>query len=451
MPPSPSAASETALELIYRRHQGLVRWVLRARGVPEASLDDHVHDVFLAILRRLPERDPSVSMRAWVAGVARNVSFSHHRTAARQQQRALRLVPPDDPPRPDEELERREAWQALHAFLDDLGPEQREVFVMVEVSGMRISELAASMGMPANTLHSRLKVARTRFSQRFEGAGEPPAALLQRAREQGRADPKERRRTWAMIAASMESLPGLPSAGAAVGGASKVAWLVGGSRVLTAVTLAVGVLGAAAVVGTRSPAVREAETKAAPRSVAAKQTGLATAAEAAPRASEEPVAEAGLGAMRAPASSPEPTLARRPRDSTRARPSAHASRTDAAAREPGVASGSPQPSVASPAGAAREQSVADGSPEPTDTELVRAMSALQRARDHLALDHAREALAALDAHDASFGMLERERRRLELDAACRLDDASRSRRAVAALVRLGAAVDPEAPCSQRGD
>ena len=192
MPPSPSAAPETGLETIYRRHQGLVRWVLRARGVPQAALEDHVHDVFLAILRRLPERDPEVPMRTWVAGVARNVSFTHRRTAARQQQRALRLVPPDDPPRPDEVLERREAWQALSEFLDDLGPEQREVFVMVEVTGMRVSELAETMGMPANTLHSRLKVARTRFSQRFHERGEQRAALVQRAREQGRAEPKQR-------------------------------------------------------------------------------------------------------------------------------------------------------------------------------------------------------------------------------------------------------------------
>lgn len=436
MPPSPSAAPAApaaALETIYRRHQGLVRWVLRSRGVSEVALDDHVHDVFLAILRRLHERDPAVPMRTWVAGVARNVSFSHRRTAARQRSRALRLVPPDDPPRPDEVLERREAWRALSEFLDDLGPEQREVFVMVEVTGMRVSELAESTGLPANTLHSRLKVARTRFSERFADAGEQRATLLQRAREQGRADPKERRRTWGMIAASIEGLRAVPGASATAGASTKLAWIVGGSRTLTAVTLAVSVLGAAAVVGARSSGARRGEDESLARSGEARRMGVAASSSA----SREPAAEPLPPTTVSGGPPTEPMPASPPREPTRARSSTSAGRT-AASREPNAASRT-------------EASSASSAPSPTDAELVRAMAALQRARDELGRERAREALAALDDHGASFGMLERERRRLELDAACRLDDASRSRRAASALQRLGAAVDPEAPCTERVD
>jgi RNA polymerase sigma-70 factor (ECF subfamily) len=421
MPSSPSAASETGLETIYRRHQGLVRWVLRARGVPEGALEDHVHDVFLAILRRLPERDAGVPVRAWVAGVARNVSFSHRRTMARQRSRALRLVPPDDPPRPDEELERREAWQALSAFLDDLGPEQREVFVMVEVTGMRVSEVAETMGMPANTLHSRLKVARTRFSERFEGPSEQRAALVQRAREQGRAEPKERRRTWAMIAASVEGLPALPAAGATAGASAKAAWVVGGSKTLTAVTLAVGVLGAAAVVGARSPA---RERSGAEASVLA--SGSATESVDTPARVESPSAPIEEGAIDLP---------------RRDRPRSRSSATEPVAR----------PSADAPPGPDASVPTVPSASGPTDAELLRAMSAVEQAREALGRGQARRALAALDDHAASFGMLERERRRLELDAACRLDDGSRARRAAAALVELGAAIDASAPCAQDVD
>jgi len=436
MPPSPSSSGHaTALETIYRRHQGLVRWVLRARGVPDAALDDHVHDVFLAILRRLPERDPAVPMRAWVAGVARNVSFSHRRTAARQQHRALRLVVPDDPPRPDEELERREAWQALSAFLDDLGPEQREVFVMVEVTGMRVSELAETTGMPANTLHSRLKVARTRFSQRFDGPGEQRTALLQRAREQGRAEPKERRRTWAMIAASMEGLRAVPGAGAAAGGASQAAWLMGSTRMLTAVTLAVGVLGAAAVVGARSPAVERSGGAATVPRVEASRSGRGSTPSAI-----APVAEA-VPAERSAPSEPGVTPVQ-PRERARDRPAVGRSRTEA----PPVSG-----SAAPPAPGSAASTAPSASAEPTDAELLRAMSAVEQARAALDRGQARRALSALDDHGASFGMLERERRRLELDAACRLDDAARSRRAAAALAELGATVDASAPCEKPRD
>lgn len=413
MPPSPSARPTTALETIYRRHQGLVRWVLRARGVPEAALDDHVHDVFLAILRRLPERDPGVPVRAWVAGVARNVSFSHRRTAARQRSRALRLGPPDDPPRPDELLERREAWHALHAFLADLEPEQREVFVMVEVTGMRVSELAAATGMPPNTLHSRLKVARTRFSQRFAAPHEQRAALLQRAREQGRADPQERRRTWGMIAASIEGLPTLPGASGAAGAATKAAWGLG-SPSLTAVTLAVGLLGAAAIGGTfRSRVGAETAEASAPGSEAERTIVAATASPVGEPTGEPPVA---MSPTPAPAS-PQGPEGTQPRPRARAVPTSASSPTKAAA-----------PAL------------------DTDAELARAVAALRRARDELEGGRARQALAALDEPGVAFGELERDRRRLELDAACQTDDSSRAREAAAALARLGVTGDLEPPC-----
>jgi RNA polymerase sigma-70 factor (ECF subfamily) len=412
MPDSPSASPMRGLEAIYRKHHGLVRWVLRARGVPEVSLDDRVHDVFLAIFRRLPERDPGVPMRAWVAGVARNVGFSHRRSVARQRSRSAQLAPPDDPPRPDELLERREAWRALQAFLEDLGPEQREVFVMVEVSGMRVSELAESMGMPANTLHSRLKVARSQFSQRFAGTSEPRSELLARAREQGRADPKQRRRTWGMIVASAEGLHALPPAGALAGALGKAAWVLGSPK-LTAVTIVAGLLGAAVVVvAARAPAEPSIVIE---HAVAAERD-----ADARPRVVSHPSRPAAALAAEPPAPAtsrpPSPHLDAPPSPSPRAR-----------AR--------PEPVLAADA----------------DAELARAVAALQRAQHELDGGRAREALATLDEPSARFGPLERERRRLELDAACRLGDWPRARRAASALTELGAAADPEAPCVNRVD
>lgn len=421
MPLSPSADPTPSLEQIYRTHHGLVRWVLRARGVPEAALDDRVHDAFLAIFRRLPERDPSVPLRTWVAGVARNVGFSHRRSQARQRSRALRLVPPDDPPRPDELLERREAWRALSAFLDDLGPEQREVFVMVEVSGMRVSELAASMGMPANTLHSRLKVARTRFSQRFAVSSERRGELLQRAREQGRADSQQRRRTWAMIAASMEGLPPVPPAGAGATALAKATWLGGlGAPGLTVATIVAGVLTAGALVAARAPA----------RSSTPAELSVVATAEVVEPA---PAARPSVVPSPTPAEPPEPVPG-------------HAASERIETRTT-IESSTPRPRRPARFRGASPRDVADASPSADpDAELARAVAALARARDELDRGRAREALAALDELDTRFGMLERERRRLELDAACRLGDAAHARRAATALHGLGAAAEPEHPC-----
>lgn len=93
----PRPAGVEPLEAIYKDHYRLVRWVARARGVEESALDDVVHEVFLVIHRRLPERDQEVPMQAWVAGVARNVVFSRRRADARRIKR-LQAIP--DPPSP---------------------------------------------------------------------------------------------------------------------------------------------------------------------------------------------------------------------------------------------------------------------------------------------------------------------------------------------------------------
>lgn len=400
MPASSRTGSSTPLESIYRAHYGLVRWVLRARGVPEASLDDRVHDAFLAIFRRLPDRDPAVPLRTWIAGVARNVGFSHRRAAARRRRRDETVEAPAPPRRPDEELERREAWDALGEFLEQLRPEQREVFVMVELSGMRVSELATAMGMPANTLHSRLQAARRRFARRFESHTDL-GGLVRHARRQARPRPEQRRRTWALIVASTRGAA-LPTSLIA---APTTSWVA--SAKLTAATVVIGLLGAAGV-----------------------------------------VAIAGSEAPPAPATS---------RDTSDREPDETKARTDPAlpqhtAAEPAAVVPNPAsepPATEEPARASRRRAAETSPDEPSpavDTKLLATLEVLRRARRSLARDRPAEALATLRELGGPVGELERERRRLELDAACRLDDQEVARRAAAALGELGVSTGSDDPC-----
>src|SRR5437588_12372374 len=69
----------------------LDRWACRL-GLPEADADDLVQDVFVTLLRRLPEfdYDPSRSFRAWLWTVL------YHAAAAWRQRQARRPVPLDD-------------------------------------------------------------------------------------------------------------------------------------------------------------------------------------------------------------------------------------------------------------------------------------------------------------------------------------------------------------------
>ena len=60
---------------------------------------------------------------------------------------------------PDELLFRSIVWTELADALDELPPEQREVFVMHELEGVSFREMARQTGVPVNTLLSRKRYA----------------------------------------------------------------------------------------------------------------------------------------------------------------------------------------------------------------------------------------------------------------------------------------------------
>ena len=229
-PPLSASASVRGLERIYRDHHARVRWVLRARGVDEGQLDDLVHEVFLAIHRRLAQRTCDVPLAKWVDGVARNVAFSHRRSLASATRMTAQIVESQGPRTPDEELERKEGWRALADFLASLPTEQREVFVLVEVLGLSVNEVARDVDVPINTLHSRLRLARKRFADRFVSLATDDAAtqaFLQRAQAEARPNAASSRRAWALIAMKLGHTAKAVGLGAIAGTLGGVAVAVG--------------------------------------------------------------------------------------------------------------------------------------------------------------------------------------------------------------------------------
>lgn len=142
--------------------------VLRSRGVGEEALDDLVQEVFVVLHRRLPDRNPDVPLTTWITGVARNVAFSYRRSWARRKAAEQKLLEPVAGLGLDDVMERREALCALLRFLDGIAAEQRSVFVLVELLGMRMPEVAKLVAAPLDTLYSRLRSTRRRFRERFE-------------------------------------------------------------------------------------------------------------------------------------------------------------------------------------------------------------------------------------------------------------------------------------------
>lgn len=201
-PSMPAMQSRVAnLEAIYRDHLRRVRWVLRARGIGSDDLDDVVQDVFLAIHRRLPERDDAIAISTWVCGVARSVAYAYRRGNARRQRATEALLEPDAERLPDEELARRDAWRRLERTLAEIDIDQREAFVLVDVMGMRAAEAAELVAAPVNTVYSRLRLARRHCAAVL--APSDDARWLGLAVEGERPTAAQRERTWMRVVAAL--------------------------------------------------------------------------------------------------------------------------------------------------------------------------------------------------------------------------------------------------------
>jgi RNA polymerase sigma-70 factor (ECF subfamily) len=69
----------------------------------------------------------------------------------------------DAAPSPQERVANREALRTLHAVLDSMTDERREVFILAELEQMSVVDIAAAVRENANTVYSRLRAARADF------------------------------------------------------------------------------------------------------------------------------------------------------------------------------------------------------------------------------------------------------------------------------------------------
>jgi RNA polymerase sigma-70 factor (ECF subfamily) len=167
----PVVAAPPPFEEIYEEHFDFVWRGLRRLGVPAASIDDAVPDVFLVVHRRLADFEGRSSLKTWVFGIAVRVARDHQRLLRRKGWRApLDTSIPDAAPGPIELFARAEAVRELDRILGTLDEDKRAVFILAEIEQMAAPEIAETLGVKMNTVYSRLRAAR----RAVEAALAPP-------------------------------------------------------------------------------------------------------------------------------------------------------------------------------------------------------------------------------------------------------------------------------------
>lgn len=148
----------------YRAHVDFVWRALARRGVPDEQLEDATQEVFVIMHRRFGAWG-SGSPRAWLYGVARRVASTQHRARARRRRKLAALPAPAEPLPVDEQLAERHRLDTLARAIEQLEPERRMVFVLVELEGLSAPEVADALGCKLNTVYSRLRRARASIAR----------------------------------------------------------------------------------------------------------------------------------------------------------------------------------------------------------------------------------------------------------------------------------------------
>lgn len=162
------ASGAASFEAVYDEYFPFVwRSALRL-GVPQAGADDVVQEVFLVVHRKLARFEGRSTLKTWLYGITLRVARVHRiraRRPAEGQGADADEVRAPEATRPDERAQNAEGVRLVHAILDELDDEQREVFVLAELEELSAPEIAEVLGAKLNTVYSRLRLARAAFAE----------------------------------------------------------------------------------------------------------------------------------------------------------------------------------------------------------------------------------------------------------------------------------------------
>jgi RNA polymerase sigma-70 factor (ECF subfamily) len=226
---------------------------VRHLGVPERDAEDVAQDVMIAVGEALPRYDVTRPIRPWLRAVV-------YRTARDFKARAMQRERPtgdldarlddvaDDGQDPEHAAYAREAAELFADLLGALDDDQREVYLMREIDGLTVPEIAEVLDVPIGTVASRLSRGRERFEaslarrraaeahKRTRAAAflpmllADPGQILDAARQVPTVTAETAARIWSGISAATIAT------GAAVGGASGVAGVASAASVVAGYT-----------------------------------------------------------------------------------------------------------------------------------------------------------------------------------------------------------------------
>jgi RNA polymerase sigma-70 factor (ECF subfamily) len=167
------AAGDTlSMRVLFARHHTRVyRFVLRLAG-DETIAEDVVSEVFYEVWRQARRFEARSQVSTWLLAIARYrtlTALKRRNDARLESDTAAEIEDPNGDP--ELAVETKDRNDILRQCLLQLSPAQREVIDLIYYHEKSAAEVAAIVGIPRNTVKTRMFSARKKLSELLKEAG----------------------------------------------------------------------------------------------------------------------------------------------------------------------------------------------------------------------------------------------------------------------------------------
>ncbi|MCA0404540.1 MAG: sigma-70 family RNA polymerase sigma factor [Proteobacteria bacterium] len=161
-----------AMRSLYARHHLRVFRFLQHLLRDEATSEDALSEVFLDVWRQAGRFEERSAVSTWLLAMARNKAWSalrKRREAALDDGVAEAME--DEADDPEVQIQKSDKGAAIRLCMEKLSPEHREVLDLVYYHDSSVEEVAMIVGIPENTVKTRLFHARKKLAEVLKANG----------------------------------------------------------------------------------------------------------------------------------------------------------------------------------------------------------------------------------------------------------------------------------------
>ena len=167
-----AAGDKLAMQVLFARHHVRVyRFVLRLVGDPSRA-EDLISEVFLDVWRQADRFEARSQVSTWLLAIARYEALSALRRRPDEEldeETAQAIEDPGDDP--EVAMQKKDTSEVLRECLTKLSAEHREIVDLVYYHEKSVEEVAKIVGVPENTVKTRMFYARKRLGELLKAAG----------------------------------------------------------------------------------------------------------------------------------------------------------------------------------------------------------------------------------------------------------------------------------------